>query len=392
METPLMALRALKVPFDHMFSSDKDKLVKKQLVANFSPKKWFDDVMARDNLSRTTPSVDIYFAGFPCQPFSAAGKRKGFKDKRALVFYGCVDYIENKRPKVFILENVKKLLTNDRGKAVKKVMKTLRSIGDGAYDVQMNLLDTQEHGVPQSRPRVYIVAIRRDCQRSAIAFPAPLPKVSIESFLDAVERRPTMEDLPPETSKTARKNVKLILEHLTAQGHRPLTKTFTIDHNSSASRCGYMEDKVMCMTRSRSRGHWLTSHGRTMNVNEMLRCQGMERCFTQVISDPQLGAQIGNAMSQNVVERLLIQVLPAAGLVSPDCCLVDRWAGWGGSGTCKCPTPGCSYYVWLDNSDDEPALRSCPQCGRSSCVKCGAQPYHTGLSCSQRASNSRRRL
>lgn len=62
-----------------------------------------------------------------------------------------------------------------------------------------------------------------------------------------------------------------------------------------------------------------------MNPDEMLRCQGMERSFKQVVTDRALGAQIGNAMSQNIIERLLIQLLPAAGLVSQDQRLRDRW-------------------------------------------------------------------
>ena len=57
----------------------------------------------------------------------------------------------------------------------------------------------------------------------------------------------------------------------------------------------------------------------------MLRCQGVERLFVQVVTDTQLGAQIGNAMGQNVLERIFCKLLPAAGLVGPDCPLVDRW-------------------------------------------------------------------
>jgi DNA-cytosine methyltransferase len=325
METPLMALKRMGVRYEHMFASDVDRHVRTHIAGNFLPAQWFDDLMTRDNSSPTTPSVQLYIAGFPCQPFSSAGLRKGFKDKRGIVFYGCVDYIDSKRPWIFILENVGKLVNHDGGKTFEKVMQTLRTIGDGAYAVDWKVLDTQDHGVPQSRPRVYIVGIRKDRQRSEISFPEPLPRVSIESFLDPVDSAPTMKDLPSERSKTARRNVEHTLEKLTLGGERPLLKTFVIDHGSSARRCGVMEDKVMCITKSRPKGHWITSRGRTMNLDEMLRCQGMERCFTQLTTDRQLGIMIGNAMSQNVLERLLIRVLPAAGLAlgRP---LVDRWA------------------------------------------------------------------
>jgi DNA (cytosine-5)-methyltransferase 1 len=241
------------------------------------------------------------------------------------VFYGCAEYIDSKRPWIFILENVKKLINHDGGKTFKKVMHTLSRIGNGVYSIEWKLLDTQDHGVPQSRQRVYIVGILKDRQRSEISFPEPIPRVSIESFLDPVNVAPTMEHLPSERSKTAHRNVKRTLENLTARGERPLLKTFVVDHGSSASRCGVVEDKVMCMTKSRAAGHWITSRGRSMNLDEMLRCQGMERCFKQVTTDRQLGIMIGNAMSQNVLEHLLVKVLPAAGLAlgRP---LVDRWA------------------------------------------------------------------
>jgi DNA (cytosine-5)-methyltransferase 1 len=325
METPLMALSRLEVPYKHVFSCDVDRHVRKHIAGNFSPAQCFPDLMTRDNSSPTTPSVQLYIAGFPCQPFSSAGLQKGFKDKRGIVFYGCARYIDSKRPWIFILENVRKLINHDGGKTFKKVMQTLYGIGNGVYSVDWKLLDTQDHGVPQSRQRVYIVGILKDRQRSEIRFPETIPRVSIETFLDPVDIAPTMEDLPSELSKTAHRNVKRTMEDLAARGERPLLKTFVIDHGSSAKRCSVVEDKVMCMTKSRAAGHWVTSRGRQMNLDEMLRCQGMERCFKQVTTNRQLGIMIGNAMSQNVLERLLIKVLPAAGLAlgRP---LVDRWA------------------------------------------------------------------
>jgi DNA (cytosine-5)-methyltransferase 1 len=282
--------------------------------------------MTRDNSAPSTPAVDIYVAGFPCQPFSAAGLQKGFKDKRGMVFYGCADYIDSKRPQAFILENVKRLINHDNGKTLKCVMQCLEGIGNGAYKVQWKLLQTQEHGVPQSRPRIYIIGIRRDCQCSEFVFPEPLPFVSIESFLDPVQRRPTMKDLPPKGNKTVYTNVTQVLKELTDSGAEPLKNTFVVDVDSTVRFRTVMKDRVMCMTKSRASGHWVTSRGRRMNLDEMLRCQGMERSFKQVVSDRALGAQIGNAMSQNVIERLLIRLLPAAGLVSQNRRLVDRWA------------------------------------------------------------------
>jgi DNA-cytosine methyltransferase len=258
METPVMALKKLKVPYTHTFSCDIDKKVKAQIMANFSPGKWFDDLMTRNNRLPCTPSVDLYVAGFPCQPFSGCGLQKGFKDKRGMVFYGCADYIDCKRPRAFILENVSRFISHAGGSALSKVMQTLQGIGKGAYAVKWRILNTEEHGVPQNRPRLYIIGIRKDCQRAQISFPEPLEKVSIEPLLDPVKRRPTMTMMPPKTSKACHANVKRVLKQLTKQKKTPLTKTFIIDHMSSPDRCSFTEDKVMCMTRRRGGGHWIT--------------------------------------------------------------------------------------------------------------------------------------
>jgi len=329
METPVMGLLKLKVPFEHMFSCDIDRHVKTQILQNFPPKIWYDDLMTRDNTAATTPAVDIYVAGFPCQSFSSAGLQKGFKDRRGMVFYGCCDYIDNKRPRAFILENVKGLINHDGGNTFKQVKNSLEGIGGGAYEVHTQLLNSQDHGVPQSRPRVYMIGIRKDCRQCNFEFPLPLARVSIETCLDPVTHKPTIEDLPPKTNKTAHTNVKQVLKDLTAEGARPFTQTHIIDCDASPKFRSVMKDRTMCMTKSRASGFWVTSRGRRMNVNEMLRCQGMARTFKQVVTDRQLGAQIGNAMSQNIIERLLIKLLPAAGLVPQDQPLYDRWAAAG---------------------------------------------------------------
>jgi len=326
-----MALKKLGVPYVHMFSCDIDKNVKKQLLTNFPAKKWYDDLMTRDNEASSTPMVDLYVAGFPCQSFSGAGQRKGFKDKRGKVFYGCADYIDCQRPRAFMLENVRGLLTHEKGKTFEEVMRSLRSIGDdkvdgGAYEIDYKLMRSQEHGVPQSRPRVYIIGIRRDCKCCDFTFPEALPPVSLDSILDSRRSLPTMEDLPPKSNGTAYKNVRHVLRKLTAQNAAPLKNTYCIDVDASPRFLTLMKNRSPCMIKSRDQGFWITSRGRRMNLGEMLRCQGMERAFKQVVSDRALGGQIGNAMSQNILERLLVKLLPAAGLVKQSRRLHDRWA------------------------------------------------------------------
>lgn len=324
METPLMALKKLGVAYQHEFSCDIDKNVKKTIFANCPPKVFYDDLMSRDN--ETAPAVDLYVAGFPCQSFSLAGLGKGFKDRRGLVFFGVADFIQTKEPRAFILENVKGLLTHDSGRTIKKVLQVLHAIKDGAYDISMKLVDTQDHGVAQSRPRVYIVGVLKRHKVCDFKFPEELERISIDNFLEPVGETPTFADLPAKSSTTARTNAFEVLKQLTKDGKTPFENSYVIDVDASARFRSCMHDKVMCMTRSRSGGHWITSRGRRMTIREMMALQGMDlETFNQVVTDRQLGCQIGNAMSQNVVERILLRLLPAAGLVPAEKRLVDRW-------------------------------------------------------------------
>jgi site-specific DNA-cytosine methylase len=92
---------------DHVFACDINRWSKKFIMANDPPKVWLDDVLAVDHHEQA-PYVDVYVAGFPCQPFSAAGTNLGTKDARGKVIHGVMKYIEYRLPTIFVLENVKK--------------------------------------------------------------------------------------------------------------------------------------------------------------------------------------------------------------------------------------------------------------------------------------------
>ena len=100
------------------------------------------------------PDFDLLTAGFPCQSFSLAGKRKGFEDTRGTLFYEVARIAEAKRPKLLLLENVKGLLSNDEGRTFAKIIQTLDELG---YLVEWQVLNSKHFGVPQNRERVFIV-------------------------------------------------------------------------------------------------------------------------------------------------------------------------------------------------------------------------------------------
>ncbi len=117
-----------------------------------SEEKYFKD--ATEIKTEELPDFDILCAGFPCQSFSIAGKRKGFEDSRGTMFFEIVRILKDKRPRYFILENVKGLLNHDCGKTFQKILKFLSDLG---YTVEWQLLNSKFFSIPQNRERVFIV-------------------------------------------------------------------------------------------------------------------------------------------------------------------------------------------------------------------------------------------
>lgn len=113
---------------------------------------YFNDATKIDTAE--LPNFDILCAGFPCQSFSIAGKRKGFNDTRGTLFFYVARILKDKRPRYFILENVKGLLNHDHGQTFITIIKTLTDIG---YNVEWSLLNSKYFGVPQNRERVFII-------------------------------------------------------------------------------------------------------------------------------------------------------------------------------------------------------------------------------------------
>lgn len=100
------------------------------------------------------PDFDYLLAGFPCQPFSSAGNRKGFLDERGNLFFNVLEIIREKNPLGFLLENVEGLVSHDKGNTLNVILSELQEAG---YNVSWKVVDSSKHGVPQRRIRVYIV-------------------------------------------------------------------------------------------------------------------------------------------------------------------------------------------------------------------------------------------
>ena len=230
--------------------SGKDAQAKKTILANHKPEVFYDDLCKRDNSS--APKSDIYVAGFPFQPFSAAGLAQGFEDLRGRgqIFFEICDYLEKKQPRCFVLENVKGIINHKGGTTFQTVLQALCKIGKGAYTVSWDKLNTKLHGVPHNRERVYFVGILTRRASAPFEFPKPLETCpSIEQILEPCTRKPSSENLPPASQTLARRNVKVALQELRAKGHDPLKEPWVVEIDCTTPRLQYVLGTSPCNRR-----------------------------------------------------------------------------------------------------------------------------------------------
>ncbi|NOQ34934.1 MAG: DNA (cytosine-5-)-methyltransferase, partial [Methylococcaceae bacterium] len=141
-----------KAGFECVFSSEIDAHARDMYFKNF------DDMPVGDITQidvKSIPRFDILLAGFPCQPFSIAGEKKGFNDTRGTLFFDIVRIVKHHKPKAIVLENVKHFKNHDKGNTLKTVLNTLTELG---YVNSWKLLNAKDFGVPQNRERTIIVS------------------------------------------------------------------------------------------------------------------------------------------------------------------------------------------------------------------------------------------
>jgi len=139
--------------FRCVWSCDNNKYANQIYIKRFGKTNHYSgDIRGID--STRIPDFDLLCAGFPCQAFSAAGKRKGFEDTRGTLFFEICRIAESKRPALLLLENVKGLLSHDRGRTFTVILQSLDELG---YWVEWQVLNSKHFGVPQNRERVFII-------------------------------------------------------------------------------------------------------------------------------------------------------------------------------------------------------------------------------------------
>lgn len=153
--------------FERVWANDFDKDAQTVFSLNLGK---IDNRDIREIPAVEIPMCDVITAGFPCQPFSNAGNRKGVEDARGMLYLDCLRIVEEKMPKVVVFENVKGILsikTNEGKKLINEIVEILENMKIG-YNVKYELLNASDYGVPQNRQRVILVGIRKDLEKEFI--------------------------------------------------------------------------------------------------------------------------------------------------------------------------------------------------------------------------------
>ena len=228
------------------------------------------------------PDHDLLVGGFPCQAFSIAGKRQGFADTRGTLFFDIARIAKHKRPRLLLLENVKGLLSHDQGATFKTILTTFDELG---YDLQWQVLNSKDFGVPQNRERVFIVGHLRGTPRPEV-FPFGESSEEGAEELGLQGTRQVATTLRATDYKGTHNNVRELSRTVRGSG-------IASPHGSKQNWDSYA----------------LGGQIRRLTPTECERLQGFPDGWTEGVSDTQRYKCLGNAVTVNVIQVIAERLL-----------------------------------------------------------------------------------
>lgn len=291
LETPLVALKMLNANIKHMWSCDNNAHIKKHILKHHDPFIYYNSIFNRNH--NELPDIDLYICGFCCQPFSGIGLRQGFNDSNGTVFFEAYNTIMIKMPKYFVLENVKNIMSHNKGETMAIIKEKLDGLN---YNVYYHVLNTNNYGIPQHRQRLYIIGVRDDIFK-LLPYDKPCPPV--RDFLDT--------DVIGQQSKCLIPRRQMIVDSVVEKRNINLDDDWIITSGASFSYARSNKDCCPCIT-ANSRFYYITSLKRFVTPNELSRLQGFPEDFP-VDKTGEAYKQVGNAMSCNVIYHVLASLL-----------------------------------------------------------------------------------
>ena len=286
-----------------VFSSEIDKYARETYKDNFNEEPSGDITKI---LSKDIPDHDILCAGFPCQPFSIAGKRLGFEDARGTLFFEVARIIKDKKPKAFILENVAGIESHDDGNTLKVIISILEELG---YSVIWKMLNAKDYGVPQNRNRWYCVGVKKsitDKISDKDIFPS---KVDLDIFLkDLID---IDVDEMYEVSDIAKYNMNTHIENFKKKKNVNYKENqLTIANNIRPSKVSFSKSGISpCLTAKMGTGGnnvpVIYEYGRKLTEKECLRIMSFPESYKIKENYSQSYKQLGNSVVVSLIEKIV---------------------------------------------------------------------------------------
>ena len=278
----------------NVFSSEWDKFAQKTYNANFGEAPHGDITKINE---RDIPDHDILVGGFPCQAFSQAGLKQGFEDTRGTLFFDVARILKEKRPKMFLLENVKNLVSHNRGNTFKVILSTLESLN---YKVFHEILRAADFGVPQNRERIYIVGFDKEVYPDNLEFSFPLPTYEPTKVGDILEKK--VDDKYTISDKLWVGHKRRKEEHKKKGNGFGYTLFNRDSEYTNTISARYYKDGSEILIDQRNK------NPRKITPREASRLQGFPKEFIIPVSDTQAYKQFGNSVVVPVIYNIANQM------------------------------------------------------------------------------------
>lgn len=289
--------------FEIVYSNDNDSNCAETYKANFGE---IDSRNIEKVPMKDIPKFDVLLAGFPCQAFSIAGKRQGFLDTRGTLFFRIEKILSEKKPKAFLLENVGHLMHHDEGKTFEVIRSVLEEkLG---YDVHAKILNAKDFGVPQNRPRIYIVGFRK---KTDFSFPKPSGRIALKTVLDKrispkhyISQR-YYEGLERHRKRHERKGNGFGYCVLDTSG----VANALVLGGMGRERNLIADKPIMVWRKGLDKLKYKNAKGlRKLTIRECARLQGIKEDFIFPVSDTQTYRQIANSVAVPVVRTVAAEM------------------------------------------------------------------------------------
>ena len=290
----------IRIPFSELgaqcvFTSEWDKHAQETYFQNYDHRPEGDITKIHE---ADIPKFDLLLAGFPCQPFSNAGHKKGFEDTRGTLFFDICRIVKHHKPKVILLENVKGFKGHDKGNTFKVVGDAIKNLG---YTYYHSILNAKDFGVPQNRERIFIVGFLNEYfqHQEHFIFPKPLSKqTKVADILETglIDEKYTLSD------KLWEGHQRRKVEHQ-RKGNGFGYSLFSSEsvYTSTISARYYKDGSEILIAQS-------GKNPRKLTPREAARLQGFPESFKLPTSDIQAYKQFGNSVAVPVIRAIARQI------------------------------------------------------------------------------------